>query len=82
MKYVSISSVSLKTSACVHFSAFYCGTPPCKRLHCFNISILITTTEINIFENKLTLGEYIGYLVLGAVEVRIFSSDGSVYSFK
>lgn len=44
----------------------------------FNISIL-TTTEINIFENKLTLGEYIGWLVLGAVEVGIFSSDGSMY---
>ena len=44
----------------------------------FNNSIL-TTTEINIFENKLTLGEYIGWLVLGAVEVGIFSSDGSMY---
>ena len=45
----------------------------------FNISILTTTTEINIFENKLTLGEYIGWLVLGAVEVGMFSSAGSVY---
>ena len=45
----------------------------------FNISILTATTEINIFENNLTLGEYIGWLVLGAVEVSIFSSDGNVY---
>lgn len=49
------------------------------RASLFNISIPTTTTEINIFENKLTLGEYIGWLVLGAVEVGMFSSDGNVY---
>lgn len=32
MKYVSISFVSLKPSACIHFSTFYCGTPLCKQL--------------------------------------------------